>query len=628
MSPHDDVPCAPDCAKQAATTPSSTSTSPPGSSVPAMASSSASNIPTTARSRVVKLMDLSDEVISQIFAALLPLGMRRRFIVFGPPAFPLALTCTRLFRLFQTYALRKIDAVHPEAYGRVPTRVLDGQVSERMMATIVRLAGANLRALHLCPHMPGINLVLDEVINHRVALREFSYSRGSEPIDEDKENAVFELMGSLHKLTVRDPRGALRFMHHAENLKALHLSSVCPNAFPDLFNALRQVGPSLIIFRIGFNLPDSLSMASHHYAGFATPIWCVRSFVTHISSRMTIDLPNLEVLDVSASNYHKIWHQHRIDELNMSITSAVAQFGDLIRCIRERNALSKSSARLRRVTIRATFGDPNTLAFKCLHLFRSMITPNIDVAVHCAGMTVVFPAKTRRPRFESLQVALQDLEASTDLSHIDCTRIETLDVGTGVLSTAYAAHESIRKKVTNLVRKSTDTLTEVQAQINVDSSIKMKNVCRYVADILELTPKVHTLALRSSVVDFCGQVVDSFSRLLDMMGDIRILILSTHPEYDSESMLSFIKNLPFFLQSVATACPKLECLHMEFSLSVLVVAFAPPEEREMEKQSFLQCEAAVRALEKALPYCDVTSLWSHLTLWQRRLYPSAWGIPF
>lgn len=628
--PHEDIPFAPNCPNHVAKTapPSLPSKFSPRSPALEQTSSSATNVPRTLHHRAVKLMDLSDEVLSQIITAFSPHGMRRRFIVFGPPTFPLALTCTRLFRLFRNHALHDVDAIFPETYARVPTRVPDGQVQERMIVSLIRLAGSTLRSLHFCRDMPGLNLALDEIASHRLRLRELSYSRGTEPVDEDKEHAMFRHMGDLHKLSVNDPRGALRFMHLAPNLEELELTGVRPNAFFDLFSALRQVGPSLRKLLISFRATESLSLTSASYAGVATPIWCVGSFATHVSSRLAIDLPNLEILDVSASFCHTIWHQSRIDEYNLSITSAVVQLGERIRSFRERNALLKLSTKLKRLAIRATFGDANKLAFKCVHLFRSMITPEIDVEIQAAGMTVVFPANNSPPQFKSLQITLQDLEELLDLDHIDCTRIKAIDVGTNILSTAYAEHESIREKALNLVWESTKELTEVHGEINVDCISTMKNLSNYIADILEISPNVSTVVLRTSVIFFCGQGLESFGRLLDMMEDIRILRLTTHEEYSSDRMLTFVKNLPLFLHLITKACPKLECLHLEYSMPVLVVAFAPPEEREVERQLYSKCEDAVRASEAALPACDFTSVRSQLILWQHRLNPNDWSLPF
>eukprot|EP00177_Eucheuma_denticulatum_P008158 GFKZ01014852.1.p1 GENE.GFKZ01014852.1~~GFKZ01014852.1.p1 ORF type:complete len:675 (+),score=60.91 GFKZ01014852.1:100-2025(+) len=577
----------------------------------------------------VKLMDLPDEPLLRIIEELSGSdGIRRRSVVFGPPSFPLALTCTRLLSLFKSQSLRYIDALFPETYAPYQSRAIDGQVRDSMLASIIRLAGNNLRAIHFPRDTTGINLALDEIAINRIRLRELSYSDYITQVDEERERALFTHMCDLRKLRIFNPRGALLHMHHATRLEDLELTGIRPNTLSSLVACLRKVGPTLRKLSVGFR-PESLRPSPPDgQAACFTPMWCMSSFALYVTSRLKEDLPRLESLDISGSRCPPFCHNTYADQNDEAFTPVVAAFQHRINTLREKNALSNSSGRLKRLTFRAVFCASNLSAIACLVPFRFIITPSVDVYVQLVGFSVLFPAKSDLPQFKALQISMKDLTMLPASANVDCTRIESIDLGSNALCNAYSRHESVREKVLNLAWESTDVLREVNVEIEVDCVSTMQNTCSYIGHILEISPNVTELSFRTGVVDFCDEGGSRFEKLLGFMSGIRILRLTTHPAHSALCKLAFARNLPFFLESIAESCPNLECLFLEISMPVQADSIAAVEVRSVAMQSYFKCKRAVEDFEKALPDCDITSVRSQLVVWHRYLNPLNWPVLF
>lgn len=563
----------------------------------------------------VSLLDLPDEALAHIITAISPdVPVRRHDIEFGPDSCDLAITCRRLFHLFRTQTLTKLDALYPESFTQTRPRAPDGQLTSQHLAALVRLAGSVLRVLRLPFDDISPTDVLTELALRRIHLEELVY-RNVPPVPESAENLLFaHAAAQLKVLTVHNPTSVLKYIHKASNIEQLELTGIHPHLIYQLGILLSELSRTLRVLRVGFDssAPTQVDMSAD---AATVAVRCIKTFAEFIGLFVSGSLSNLRTLNVSAEPSPIVFHDQQADDQHGELHPIARGLERKINGLREINATVFAPTQLRHLVLRCISAPVIANMLKCIDGFYKIISPSITVELQAISFSIVFPHDVTPPYFRALQMTNEEVRVFENDIDIDYNRMEVLDIGSPNFVSMYSGSEEIRRTVMDIVWQAEDSLSTVIMDAEVKTSLMMKRVCSYVGDVLEITPNVETVCLRAEVVDFIDKGCFEFQRMMTMMRSIKVLRLTTVQKKTADCKLAFGRRFPLFLKAVARSCPNLECLFLESAPPIRPQSIASLEIFQLAITSHELCMEALENLEALLPNCDVTSVRSQLNVW-------------
>lgn len=568
----------------------------------------------------VSLLDLPDDLLRFILRYLdisAELSLRGRSLRDGPSGFALALTCKRLFRVFRS-SLQTVDAFYPSSYDRHLLCLPDAPLSAHV-ASILRTIGDNLRALRLVPHCNVSLSIAGKAWCTR--LEEISYAR--DELSATFESAVFSSeLGStrtLRHVCVFDPREVFRLMHNLCALEQLVLTGVRPQYINGLTGMLQKAGGTLRVLDVGF---DATILAQEYCSDLKNPRWCISVLTAFVHKALNNKtLPVLEQFHLASARREILDADELYAETpeEQFLSGIHTRLANRIGVAREKSKRSLRESTLRRLSLHAS----RAIIESSVETLDKLVTGGVDVEVQVQGTTIVFPA-SKSPYVLCLH-SLKITQLVLRHWPADMLRAMRTVMRLGIAADTLISYRN--RETRNLINQLTAATGPALRELCIPDlrrSLPRSRIgCRFVADVLGLSPSVTTIEIPAELVAMAVHATSEleFTRMCYAMRNVRVLRIRScaRPSYlygsafTTADILPFAKGLPAFLKNMGSCCPLLE-----FVLLQATEDFEPIENYEsVEEQTRLSLQA-VNELEAVLPRVDAGSVRTQLQVWLNR----------